>query len=133
MLPSSPHPKWWQLYLTFPLLIGLFLMDHKLRISAREHEVVQIGIILLIFGLVYLWIRANSTALSHLDRKKHLDRILIVQVPPLQLPGSNNGKHPILRLPDSEVKGMLSTTFEMDCIDVEALPMEESSQETNKD
>jgi len=133
MSPSSPHPKWWQLYLTFPLLIVLFLLNHRLGISSREHEAVQIGIVLIVYGLIYWWLKANSHALSHKDRQQTYGRMLIVQVPPPSLSKSNNGKHSMLQMPNAELKGMLSTTFEMDYIDAEALPIEEATQETEKE
>lgn len=133
MSPSSPHPKWWQLYLTLPLLIVLFLLDQRLRISTREHEVVQIGIVLIVYGLIYWWLKANSGALSHKDRQQYYGRMLILQAPPPTLSESNDRKHSLLQIPNAEVKGILSTTYEIDYIDVDAIPIEEDSQETNKD
>ena len=63
---TSPNnsPKWWQLYLTFPLLIALFVMDHRLKISTPGHQAVQIGIVLLVYGLIHLWLKANRSAFS---------------------------------------------------------------------
>ena len=133
MSPSSPHPKWWQLYLTLPLLIVLFLLDQRLRISTREHEVVQIGIVLIVYGFIYWWLKASSGALSHIDRQQYNGRMLILQAPPPTLSESNDRKHSLLQIPNAEVKGILSTTYEIDYIDVEAIPIEEDSQETNKD
>ena len=130
---NTSNPKWWQLYLTFPLLIALFLLDHQLRISARGHEAVQIGIVLTVYGLIYWWRKANSTVLSHMDRKQYYGRILIVQAPSPRKSEITGRKRSVLHIPNSELKGMLSTTFEMDRIDAEALPVEESVLDTKKD
>ncbi len=69
---TSPKisPKWWQLYLSFPLLIALFVMDHRLKISTPGHEAVQIGIILLVYGCIHFWLKANARALSGMDQRQ---------------------------------------------------------------
>jgi hypothetical protein len=125
------RPKWWQLYLIFPLLIALFGMDGRLKISTRGHQVVQIGIVLLVFGLVHLWLRANSSALSQMDKAQYRGTVRVIRIPPPQL--SETDKRPLLQLPDLEIKGMLSDTFEMDYIDAESFPVNEVSQELKKE
>ncbi len=122
MNSSNARPKWWQLYLTFPLLIALFVFEHRLNITTHEHEAIQIGIILLVYGLIYWWIKANSRAISRMDQG-YYGRIRIVQIPPLQIYEPNDEKYPMLELPNSEVRGMLSDTFEIDQV----------SQEVNKE
>jgi hypothetical protein len=133
MSSNYNNPKWWQLYLTFPLLIVLFAVDSRLKISIRGHQAVQIGIILLVYGLVHLWLKANSTALSKMNREQYYGRVTVIRIPPSQLPDADRDKHPILQLPDSEIKGVLSDTFEMDYIDAESFPVEEVPQELNKE
>jgi|SRR6266498_2664175 hypothetical protein len=130
MFSSNVRPKWWQLYLLFPLLIALFMFDFHLKISTRGHQAVQIGILLLVYGLVHLWLKANSTALSKLDQRQYHGTITVIRIPPSQL--SDTGKR-ILQLPESEIKGVLSNTFDMDYIDAESLPIDEVPQELNKD
>ena len=132
---SSPNknPKWWQLYLVFPLLIALFTVDNRLKISTRGHQAVQIGIVLLVYGLVHLWLKANSRALSRMDQNQPYETIRIIRIPSYQLPESKNDQHPLFQLPDSEIKGVLSDTFEMDYIDAESFPVDEVSQELNKE
>lgn len=122
MNSSNARPKWWKLYLTFPLLITLFILDHRLTISTRAHQVIQIGILLLVYGLVYGWLNANSVSLSKMDRQKYYGRVMVIQMPPFQEPQEKNERYPILQSPVSEVKGLLSNTFEMNYIDAEALP-----------
>lgn len=125
------RPKWWQVYLTFPLLIALFLLDSRLKLSEHGHQAVQIGILLFIYGLIHLWLKANEAALSKLDQRKFHGTVTVLRIPPYRLPDTN--KRPMLQFPHSELKGMLSNTFEMDYIDVEALPVDEVQQELNKE
>ncbi len=65
----TSSPKWWQLYALFPLLILLLVLEHRLPFSAGEHQAAQIGIILLVYGLVHLWLRANEAALAETDEE----------------------------------------------------------------
>ena len=71
MSSQNAGPKWWQVYLTLPLLMALFAADSRLKISIRGHQLVQIGIVLLVYGLIHLWIKANSAVLSKMDREKY--------------------------------------------------------------
>lgn len=133
MSSNYARPKWWQVYLTFPLLIALFMLDNRLKLSGREHQAVQIGIILLVYGLVHLWLKANATALSKMDQRQFHGTVTVIRVPPYQLSNTNNEKRPMFQLPNSEIKGTLSDTFEMDYIDAEFFPVEEVPQELNKE
>jgi hypothetical protein len=133
MYSPTLRPKWWQLYLIFPLLAVLFLIDNRLNLSSRGHIAVQLGILLLVFGLIHLWIRANSAALSHLsrmDQGHYQETITVIRIPPHQF---DDEKRPLFQRPDSEIKGVLSDTFEMDYIDAEFLPGNELPQEIDKD
>lgn len=125
MLTSNFRPRWWQLYLTLPLLIALFAADSRLKISTRGHQAVQTGIVLLVFGLVHLWLKANSNALTRMDQEYVDKTFTVFQIPASQLSESNGENRQILQLPESEIKGVLSDTFEMDYIDAEALPIDE--------
>lgn len=127
MRSQNAHPKWWQLYLIFPILIGLFILDHWLKISTRGHEAVQIGILLIVYGLIYWWLKANSIALSRMDRQNY-GRVIVLQVP-----NEDDRNHALFQLPDSEIKGMLSDTFERDAIDAKLLPIDNISEESNKE
>jgi len=127
------RPKWWQVYLTFPLLIALFILDNRLKISARQHQFLQIGIILLVYGLVHLWLKANAAALSNMDQQKFHGTVSVTRISLHQLPESKNDNLPMFLLPRSEIKGILSDTFEMETIDAEFLPADEVPQELNKE
>lgn len=133
MSTNYARPKWWQLYLTFPLLIALFVLDHRLNISAGEHQAVQIGIILFIYGLVHLWLKANAAALSKMDQRQYQRTVIVTRVPPYQLPDANSDKRPLFQLPDSEIKGILSDTFEMETIDAEFISMDEAAKDLKKE
>jgi hypothetical protein len=133
MSSSNSRPKWWRLYLTFPLLIVLFAVDSRLRISTRGHQLVQIGIVLLVYGLVHLWIKANSTAITKINREQYRGRITVIRAHLSQLPGSDKDKRSALQLAAMEIKGVLSDTFEMDYIDAESFPIEEVPQKIDKE
>jgi len=126
MFPKA-RPKWWQLYLTFPLLVALFVVDSRLKVSTRAHQAVQIGIVLIVFGLIHLWLKANARALSAMDRAQLGRRVTVVRIQPHPLSAMDNGskKRPMFQLSDSEIKGTLSDTFEMDYIDAESFKAEE--------
>ena len=132
MISSNPRPKWWQLYLTFPLLIVLFLADGRLKISSRGHLAVQIAIVLLVSGLIHLWIRANSSALSRMDQQEYSGRITVIRIPDYQETELDMKYHSKLEPPVSEIKGVLSDTFEMDYIDVRSVPLHSNSQKVEK-
>ena len=131
MSSSNLRPKWWQLYLTFPLLIVLFVAEHRLKISSRGHQAVQIAIVLLIFGLIHLWMKANASALSRMDQEQYYGRVTVVRIPPDQLSDLAIAERSTLG--PLEIKGVLSDTFEMDYIDAESLPVDEVSEVLKKD
>jgi hypothetical protein len=109
----------------------LFVAESRLKISARGHQAVQIAIVLLIFGLIHLWIKANSSALSRMDSEQYYGRITVIQIPPEQLSNRRGAER---SMPGPlEIKGVLSDTFEMDYIDVEAIPIDKISQEFKKE
>ncbi len=130
MSSKNVQPKWWQLYLTFPFLMALFALDSRLKISTRLHQVVQVGIVIIVFGLIHLWLKANAAALSDSNEHGHA-QTHVLQV--FSYPLSDDSKATIFHLPASEVKGVLDDTFELNIIDAEALPVEEVSHEMNKE
>ena len=133
MSSSNLPPKWWQLYLTFPLLIVLFAAENRLKISSRGHQAVQIVIVLLIFGLIHHWIKANSSALSRMDQEQYYGRVTVIRIPPDQLSDLKVEERSTFAPPASEIRGMLSNTFEMDYIDAEFYPVDEIHQQSKKE
>jgi hypothetical protein len=73
----ASSPKWWQLYALFPLLVLLLVLEQQLPISAGEHQAVQIGIILLIYGLIHLWLRANAVVLAETDKGQSRPKVAV--------------------------------------------------------
>ena len=133
MSTNYARPKWWQLYLTFPLLIALFVFEIHLKLSERGHQALQIGIILLVYGLVHLWLKANARALSNMDQRQFHGTVTVTRVPSYQLPEPKSDKRPMFQLPNSEIKGILSDTFEMETIDAEFFAVDEVPQESKKE
>jgi len=133
MYSRDVRPKWWQLYLVMPLLLLLFAMDNRLKLSVRGHQAVQIGIVLLVYGLVRLWLKANSSALTKADYRQYYGDVRVMRIPSPRLPDSNEDGKPMFRLSETEIKGVLDSTFEMDYIDAEFLPMNEILHELKKE
>ncbi len=131
MSSRNSHPKWWQLYLTFPLLIVLFIVDSRLKISNRGHQVVQIGIVLLVYGLIHLWLKANARALRQMEEGEYRRTFTAIEILPAQLPDTD--KHLVFQIPDSEIKGVLDDTFERNYIDAEFSSLDNISQELKKE
>jgi hypothetical protein len=129
MSTNNARPKWWQVYLTFPLLIALFMFDHSLKLSERGHVVVQISILVFVYWLIRLWLKANAAALLEMDQKQSRDTFTVIRIPPYQLPNTNSSKYPMFQFPNSEIKGTLSNTFEMDYIDAEFSSVDETNKE----
>jgi hypothetical protein len=132
-MSQNIRPKWWQVYLTFPLLIALFVLDSHLKLSERGHVAVQIGILLFVYGLIHLWLKANAAAMSEMDQKQFHNTFTVIRIPPHQLPNVNSSKRPMFQFPAPEIKGTLSDTFEMDYIDVEFSSVETVPNEINKE
>jgi len=133
MSTNHARPKWWQLYLILPLFIALFAIDTRLELSTRGHQIIQIGAVLFIYGLVHVWLKANARALSAMDQEQFDGRVIVTRLQPHQLSSTDNMRRPMFQLPDSEIKGTLSQTFEMDYIDVKSFPIDQVPQELNKE
>jgi hypothetical protein len=133
MSTNHAHPKWWQLYLVLPFLVALFVVDTRFKLSTRGHQIIQIGAVLLIYGLVHLWLKANARALSAMDQEQFDGRVIVTRLQPYHLPTTDKKRRLMFQLPDAEIKGTLSQTFEMDFIDVEFFSVDEVAQELNKE
>lgn len=125
MSNQNVRPKWWKLYLTFPLLIVLFAVDIRLKISTRGHQIVQVGIVIFVFGLIRLWLKANTSALSRMDRKQYEGTFTVIEINPNQAIGMEEKSHPLFRLSESEINGVLEDTFDMDNTNSQSFTMEE--------
>ncbi len=56
--------KWWLLFAIFPLSVGLLWFDGRLTLQPQGHQLLEMGIVLLSFGLMALWVRADQTEIS---------------------------------------------------------------------
>ena len=61
-----------------PLLAGLFVVEQRAPLPAGGHTAVQVGIVLFIYGVVWLWLRANTlqllwSAQDASDRKRVIE------------------------------------------------------------
>src|SRR4029453_17035647 len=65
MTDNPRKPAWWMLYAVVPMMGGLVLVEARASCSPGWHKAVQIGIILFVYGLVWVWLRANDSAMPH--------------------------------------------------------------------
>jgi hypothetical protein len=56
------RPAWWQLWLLLLVLGGLSVLDARAPLTAGWHKVVEAGIVLLVYGLIWIWLRASEAA-----------------------------------------------------------------------
>jgi hypothetical protein len=116
MSSKQRHPKWWQLYIMLPLLVGLFWQEMQAPFTETGHVIAQLGILFLIFGFVQLWMRANRSALMYMDEDEGQWRIHIYQVPPAQVRSLDDAEgrpkeRPMFQIPASDLKGALDEPF----------------------
>jgi hypothetical protein len=63
------RPAWSQLFLLLPVTIGLVVLEAGAPLSESAHTAATIGLLVLTYALVGLWVRANRLALT---RANHL-------------------------------------------------------------
>jgi hypothetical protein len=117
MTSKKRHPQWWQLYIGLPLLVGLFWSEMQLPLTPTENIIAQLGILILIFGFVQLWLHANRSALMGLDEEEGKWEFRVYQIPPGSLGTFDDVEvhpmeRPLLQIPAGGIKGVLSDTFE---------------------
>ena len=56
------NPRWWLLYLTMPLMIGLLVLEGRLPEPPVVHQIMEMGIVIVCFGLMAVWVHANEGA-----------------------------------------------------------------------
>lgn len=125
MNSTNLRPRWWQLYLTFPILIALFVVDNRLKLPARGHEAVQIMIVLLVYGLIHLWLRANAKALSKMDQQAYGGTVRVIRIPIAYDSERDNQNRSTLQIPESEIKGLLTDTANLNYVDADSSSLHE--------
>ena len=63
MRTKTRRPPWWQLWVLVPVLGILGFLETGTPLTAVDHKLAEVGIVLLVFGLISLWLRANQAAL----------------------------------------------------------------------
>ena len=70
MYSKKQRPSWWLLYLSLPMMIGLFLIEMRLSLSDTGHRFAEFIIVLIVFGSMSLWLKANTGALIQEDLER---------------------------------------------------------------
>ncbi len=128
MSSKGKRPAWWQLYVGLPLLSSLFVFEIDLHLDQTDNIVLQLLILGLIFAFMQAWLRANRGALMEMDEHAPERRepygIRVYQFPPagrVTPTRVTTAREPLLVIPQGEIKGVLSTTFEMDAEDSDSV------------
>jgi hypothetical protein len=77
----NARPNWWLLYLVIPLAVIIFTLEVRAPLSEAGHRAAEVGILLLIFGLVEMWFLANRQALLMEERQKYRNELLRASTP----------------------------------------------------
>ncbi len=56
-------PNWWLLYLTVPLMLAVLVLEGHMSYALVIHRIAEFGIVLMGFGSMLLWVRANEGGL----------------------------------------------------------------------
>lgn len=64
------RPKWFILYLLIALLVGVMFLEARAPLSRTGHMVIEIFLVLLIYGGVISWLKANDSAILDEDLYK---------------------------------------------------------------
>ena len=67
MQRKKQHPSYWLLYLSLPVMIGLFWREMRLSLSDTGHQFAQIMIVLTVYVSIWLWLKANRGAIAWED------------------------------------------------------------------
>lgn len=63
MKHTRQGPRWWQAWVPLLLLGVLLVLEPQAPLGIRGHQIVQLAIVLLMFGVVIYWLRCNRGAL----------------------------------------------------------------------
>ena len=70
-MATDRQPIWWVLYTLAALMGGLLVLESEISLSPDGHKFAQISIVVYIYGLVWLWLRANALALLRVDKRTY--------------------------------------------------------------
>ena len=63
MQHTRQGPTWWHAWLPLLLLGGLLVLEHQVPLSPGGHQIVQLAVTLLMYGVLVYWVRHNRGAL----------------------------------------------------------------------
>ncbi len=61
---NKVRPKWLLLVALVPLMIGFLVVDDEMPILPWAHELLEMVILLIVFGLMLVWMHSNRVALT---------------------------------------------------------------------
>ncbi len=61
--PKRSRQSWWQLYALALIMIGLLILAHYLAPSPGWRTFLDIGVVVLGYGVITVWVEAHSTVL----------------------------------------------------------------------
>jgi hypothetical protein len=88
--------KWWILFLPLGLVLGLFVLEAGANLTGAGHRAVETGLVLLLYGIVWLWLNANEWALLNKEREKTRQELRRA-VEPLRQPYDKKGQPEVWR------------------------------------
>ncbi|HBY98753.1 MAG: hypothetical protein M5U01_22190 [Ardenticatenaceae bacterium] len=83
-MKKQNRPTWWVLDLIVVAGIGLLFWQHRWPLSPGLRQVVQVLLVLAIYGLMGLWVFANSEALEQQEQPTRGDEQSLSPLAPPQ-------------------------------------------------
>jgi hypothetical protein len=75
MKKDFTRPKWWLLYLSNIFVFGLFWLEVNAPLSETGHKWVEVGLVIILYGLIMAWIKANEVGLINEEREKYKKKV----------------------------------------------------------
>lgn len=63
-MSKESGPKWWQPFALLPLMMLLLVLQARILASPQAHLLLEIGILVFIYGAIALWMKANAPTLA---------------------------------------------------------------------
>ena len=98
MRKERRRPSWWQLWLLLPALGILAFLEARAPLPPAGHTVVEVAIVLVVYGMVSVWLRANQVRLLRESRdglsQTRVETVVYLPSAPGIIAGRNgNGHH----------------------------------------
>jgi hypothetical protein len=93
MAKKNKHPRWWQVGPFVLVMEALYFLERQAPLSTTGHVVVQLGILLLVYGLLFLWVNANQGAWLYESYEAEARQITVRTVPPCAEPSVISGEN----------------------------------------